>query len=277
MHPLPNPPYPSPGLTLGLPLLVVLTLAGCGPTTAQESEPFHSTLLGRDFILHSYVPAEHGGELPVVLVLDGDSMFDPVVEALERGLARGELEPAAVIGIAYAGSQNARNTDFTPVPDDRIPDSGGASRYFDFVEQELLPHLESRFPISRRQEDRALLGHSFGGLAGAYALFERPELFGRYGLASPSLWYADGIVFSWEETRAAGSRDWPVTVWMSTGAWEGPEMAGGFELLDTRLRSRNYAGLRYGSALVSAQGHLGSYTESLQRALVFVLKKEEQP
>ncbi|MFY0570595.1 alpha/beta hydrolase [Archangium lansingense] len=274
MPPFPNPRCP---LALGLALVAVLTLAGCGPTTAQESEPFHSTLLERDFILHSYVPAEHGGELPVVLVLDGNSMFDPVVEALEQGLARGELEPAVVIGIAYAGSQNARNTDFTPVPDDRIPDSGGASQYFDFVEQELLPHLESRFPISRSKEDRALFGHSFGGLAGAYALFERPELFGRYGLASPSLWYGDGITYSWEETRAAGSREWPVTIWMSTGAWEGAEMAGGFEFLDTKLRSRNYTGLRYESALIPAQGHLGSFTESLQRATEFVLKKEEQP
>lgn len=277
MPPFPHTPCPGPGLALGLPLLAILTLAGCGPTTAQESEPFRSTLLGRDFILHSYVPAEHGGELPVVLVLDGNSMFDPVVQELERGLARGELEPAAVIGIAYAGPQNARDTDFTPVPDDRIPGSSGASRYFDFVAQELLPHLESRFPISRRKEDRALLGHSFGGLAGAYALFERPELFGRYGLASPSLWYGDGIVFSWEETRAEGSRDWPVTVWMSTGTWEGPEMAGGFELLDGKLRSRDYVGLRYGSALIPAQGHLGSFTESLQRATAFVLKKEARP
>lgn len=262
---------------LALPLLLGLTLAGCGPTSAQESEPFHSPLLGRDFILHTYVPAEHGGELPVVLVLDGSTMFDPVVQELERGLARGELEPAVVIGLEYAGNENARNTDFTPVPDDRIPDSGGASRYFDFIAQELLPHLESRFPISRRMEDRALLGHSFGGLAAAYALFERPELFARYGLLSPSLWYADGIVYSWEEARAAGSRDWPVRVWMSTGAWEGPEMAGGFEFLDRQLRSRDYVGLRYGSALIPAQGHLGSFTESFQRATAFVLKKEVLP
>src|SRR5688500_17769064 len=106
---------------LALPLLIGLTLAGCGPTSAQESEPFHSPLLGRDVILHTYVPAEHGGELPVVLVLDGSTMFDPVVQELERGLARGELEPAVVIGIEYTGNENARNTDFTPVPDDRIP------------------------------------------------------------------------------------------------------------------------------------------------------------
>jgi predicted alpha/beta superfamily hydrolase len=51
---------------------------------------------------------------------------------------------------------------------------GGAAVFLDFIEKELVPHVEGRYPVT---DFRTLIGHSYGGLFTIYALSERPTLF----------------------------------------------------------------------------------------------------
>ena len=66
---------------------------------------------------------------------------------------------------------------------------------------------------------QALLGHSYGGLFGAYVLFNHPGSFRHYLLASPSLWWnGQRVLQDWEAFRTSVHP--PVGVRLSVGEYE---------------------------------------------------------
>ena len=142
---------------------------------------------------------------PVLVLLDGPEQLAHT-ESLVRFLARGEQIPEMII-VAVANTQRSRDLTppLPPGSKGRGPLAGdapvgGADAFLAFLSDELLPTLDQRY---RTAAWRGLLGHSFGGLFGVHALTEKPELFRAYLLASPSLWWGDGV------TRARALGAWP--------------------------------------------------------------------
>ena len=89
-----------------------------------------------------------------------------------------------------------RSRDLTPsragqgvyggVGDTGIQQSGGAPKFLQFLEEELIPYVESNF---RTHPYRLIEGHSFGGLFSTYALMEKPDIFDAYVIQAPALWW----------------------------------------------------------------------------------------
>jgi predicted alpha/beta superfamily hydrolase len=67
---------------------------------------------------------------------------------------------------------------------DTFPTSGGADRFLDFIQTELIPEIEKRY---RTAPYRIFAGHSLGGLLAIHALITRPNLFNAFIAVSPSL------------------------------------------------------------------------------------------
>ena len=59
----------------------------------------------------------------------------------------------------------------------KFPTSGGADKFLDFIEKEVMPLVESKYRV---QPYRVFAGHSFGGLLAIHAFSTRPELFNAY-------------------------------------------------------------------------------------------------
>lgn len=151
----------------------------------------------RLFVQEPAAPAPAEGR-PVLYVLDGNAAF-PVAAFLARS-AEGRREvtgqvPPLVVGIGYPGDDDfhvaARRRDYTPgAPDtERSATEGCAERFLDFIEQEVKPLIEARYPVDRTRQ--ALFGHSFGGLFVLHALFTRPASFSTFIASSPSIWWQD--------------------------------------------------------------------------------------
>jgi uncharacterized protein len=70
--------------------------------------------------------------------------------------------------------------------------SGGADKFLRVVKEEIIPFVDHSY---RTNQDRALAGHSFGGLFCAYVLFHHPDFFNRYLISSPSLDWDDDEIF----------------------------------------------------------------------------------
>jgi len=70
-------------------------------------------------------------------------------------------------------------------------ESGGASKFLDFVEKELVPFVEAKY---RAAPFRLFAGHSLGGLLALEALVERPGLFGAAIAASPALGWDHDVI-----------------------------------------------------------------------------------
>jgi len=106
--------------------------------------------------------------------------------------------PFLIVGIGYPNTQllnpAERAQDYTP-PSERYDNTGdktnkkfgGAENFYRFIQEELAPDLHRRFSINAAQQN--IFGHSYGGLFSLYSLFNHPNGFRNYLIASPSIWW----------------------------------------------------------------------------------------
>ncbi|NER62059.1 alpha/beta hydrolase [Pseudomonas sp. MAFF212428] len=132
------------------------------------------------------------GGYPVIYLLDGNAYF-PAFHAAKR--AQDRLRGAILVAIGYPSDTpldfERRAFDLSPPqPAERnTPPQGGQDLFLAFIEKRLMPKVAERFKVDPDQ--RSLVGHSFGGMFGVYALFTRPALFQHVVAVSPSLWWRD--------------------------------------------------------------------------------------
>lgn len=153
----------------------------------------------RDYLI--YVPEMKDGErLPLRLILDAEINF-PLLVASQLYLTRGRVpqtDKAIIVGILNTW----RTRDLTPshVENKGIPgtqrggdytETGGAPAFLQFLNNELLPLLEQKYPVNK---DRTLIGHSFGGLTVLYACFKQAAGFNSFVAVDPSLWWDDEMI-----------------------------------------------------------------------------------
>jgi len=132
------------------------------------------------------------GGYPVIYLLDGNAYF-PAFHAAKRAQPR--LRGSILVAIGYPSTTPLdfvrRAFDLSPpAPQERnTPPQGGQDLFLDFIETRLMPKVSQQFRVD--QDQRSLVGHSFGGMLGVYALFTRPTLFQHVVAISPSLWWRD--------------------------------------------------------------------------------------
>jgi predicted alpha/beta superfamily hydrolase len=174
---------------------------------------------------------------PVILVLDAKLNFAMVHAQVQTMSALGQLPPAYVVGVGYAGDESFFEKDASLRQRDLMPSRGGdreartgssnradgiahggAPDFLAFLEEELLPLMEAHYPIL--PDDRTILGNSLGGLFPTWVLFHRPDLFQRYVIVSPSWWWNDYEPWRWEAAYAEANRDLAARVFITFGGLE---------------------------------------------------------
>ena len=157
----------------------------------------HSKVLNEDRIVWVRVPSgyEQGkSAFPVLYLTDGPGHINEIGSTIDFLVANDRMPKLIVVGIANTD----RTRDLTPThadgrnPDGTIqpfPTSGGADKFLDFIQTELMPEIQSRY---RTAPYRVFAGHSFGGLFAIHTLATRPDLFNAYIAVSPSLQWDDG-------------------------------------------------------------------------------------
>jgi uncharacterized protein len=155
-------------------------------------DTINSKILNEKRIIQVHVP--DGGKdehYPVLYILDGEDHFLSAVAITEQ--LSGLLPPMIVVGINNMG-HSSRERDLTPTKvnqsaivnagDARL--SGGGGNFFSFMEKELMPYVDSKYPTAN---SRIFSGHSLGGLAVVNAFFNHTKLFNAYIALDPSLWW----------------------------------------------------------------------------------------
>jgi len=112
-----------------------------------------------------------------------------------------------------------------------------------------------------------LIGHSYGGLFGTYVLLTEPDLFKRYVIVSPSLWYSDGIAFQMEAAAAANGQPSNVNVFLSVGALEDSRMPSDLRTLYDRLKRRHHPGLKLAMQIFDGERHDSVFPGAVSRGL----------
>jgi S-formylglutathione hydrolase FrmB len=147
------------------------------PGVRMQDVTFHSAALNRDMPYRVFLPAQvaAGQKLPVVYLLhggDGGGFRDWSNDSDVAKYAARNLILVMPEG-AFSYYMNAAER-----PEDR---------YEDYVLRDLMPDVATRFPVSDRRENRAIVGISMGGFAAIKWALSRPDLFVFVGALSPSI------------------------------------------------------------------------------------------
>ena len=175
-------------------MLVILSTAVLGQGMDEKYRTraikIESGILDESRAISIYLPDDYNYskvKYPVLYLLDGGAHLQHASAAADYLSVRGLIPDIIVVAIHNID----RSRDFSPVHVDNIPTSGGAEKFLDFLDQELVPYLDENF---RTAGFNILLGHSFGGTFIGYTLLAKPRLFDAYLAVSPYLMYADNLV-----------------------------------------------------------------------------------
>jgi predicted alpha/beta superfamily hydrolase len=149
-----------------------------------------STILMEKRIISIDLPDDYtitDSKYPVLYLLDGRTHFKHASAAVDFLSGMGAIPQVIVVSIHNID----RNRDFSPVHTERIPTSGGAEKFLNFLSEELTTYINSNYRSSGMD---ILLGHSFGGTFAVYSLLEKPGLFDAFIAVSPALQYADNYL-----------------------------------------------------------------------------------
>lgn len=182
---------------------LVLTASGqrthpAVPFVTGAVETIHSNVLGEERTLNIALPQgyhpDSAARYPVVYLLDGGADEDFIhIAGLFQFSAFDWIawqKPSIVVGIANVDRK--RDLTYpTRVAKDKadFPTTGGSAAFIRFLGEELIPFVEANYRVAAK---RTLIGQSLGGLFAAEVLVERQELFQRYIIVSPSLWWDEG-------------------------------------------------------------------------------------
>lgn len=184
-------------------------------------DTLHSGILGEDRILNVYLPADYNKNLkyPVIYLLDGSAAEDfiHIVGIVQFNTIPwvDRIPKSIVIGVANSD----RKLDFTSLSTretDRklIPKNGGSIRFMSFIEKELQPYVDQKYSTTGA---KTIIGQSLGGLLATEILFTKPQLFNKYVIISPSLWWKDGDLLKVKPAILDESYHTPTAIYIGVG------------------------------------------------------------
>jgi predicted alpha/beta superfamily hydrolase len=222
----------------------------------------HSNILKEDRVIWVRTPPgyqQSKGVYPVLYQTDAPGHINETGSTIDFLVDNDRMPELIVVGIANTD----RVRDLTPThadvknPDgtaDTYPTSGGADRFLDFIQNELIPEIEKRY---RTAPYRIFAGHSLGGLLAIHALITRPELFNAYIAVSPSLQWDDGHTLHQAQKFFATHSELKRALFFSLaneGSTDNP-MGRNFEQLQKTLAAGAPKGLIWESARYPDEDH----------------------
>lgn len=197
-----------------------------------------SKVLGEIRDLNIYLPVSYtqadAQNYPVIYLLDGskDEDFIHIAGIVQFGSFSwiNMLPESIVVGIGNVD----RKRDFTypsqfKLDQEEFPTSGKSALFIQFIENELQPFIDANF---RTNSVKTIIGQSLGGLLATEILFKKADLFDNYIIVSPSLWWDEERLLSWQPTSSISNKSIYVA-----GGKEGAVMERTTKALYNKLRN----------------------------------------
>jgi len=180
--------------------LLVLLLSFCFTGNAQHSKNQHNNIVigikdslysnilneEREIWIHTPENFDSAKYYPVVYLLDAEEHFY-VVAGMMKQLVPWQVPESIIVGITNID----RIRDFTPTNvsfsrGHNTITSGGAINFLNFLNDELKPYINSKFPT---ENNFTIIGHSTAGLFVLHTYLNSTESFDNYLAIEPSLWW----------------------------------------------------------------------------------------
>jgi len=176
-------------------------------------DEIQSKELSEKRVLNIYLPEGYNEKdsikYPVIYLLDGsaDEDFIHVVGLIQFNNFSwiNRVPKSIVVGIANVD----RRRDFTfpssiKEEKDLYKTAGQSAKFIAFIEKELQPFIEKKYNAG---SSKMLIGQSLGGLLATEILMKKTDLFNKYVIISPSLWWDDGSLLKYSpQTLSANNK-----------------------------------------------------------------------
>ncbi len=203
-------------------------------------------------------------KLATIYILDGEENFDYVAENCKKISSEYSTSNVLVVSIGYG---NDRSFDYTPTKVNN--GGGGAENFMRFLQNELIPKMESDFGSDTSRSKRIIIGHSFGGLLAAYAFTNFNNVFGNYIMLSPSIWYDNEILLHYEKESRDLNKSNSQLVYMGLGELENQgRMLAPFIAFYQQLKN-NYSSIQIEYRLQPHLDHVGSKNPNIIAGLKY--------
>lgn len=249
----------------------------------QHWEKFESKILGNKRDIWIYLPPDYDKELerryPVLYMHDGQNVFDGFTsfipneewkadEAAEALIQSKLIEPLIIVAISNGGAE--RSNEYLPTkwsPDGELPArkegdrkapayGGKADLYGKMLIDEIMPAVNAKFRTKTGVENTGIAGSSFGGVVSLHLGLTRPDVFGKLGIFSPSLWWDHALMIRRTQEFKG---DLKAKVWIDGGTLNDLRPTELFQLRDA-LEGK---GLKLGDTLAC---YLDGYAQHNERA-----------
>jgi enterochelin esterase family protein len=151
-----------------------------GPAGELTEFIMNSAALQRDCQVTLYLPAgfRRTASYPLLVLHDGGDFlqYSAAKVVLDNLIQRGDIVPVVAAFLH---------------PKDRLVEYANSAAHARFLTEELLPHLQTEFPLARNRSSRILLGASFGAIAALSTACSSPHTYGSLVLMSGSFVFAD--------------------------------------------------------------------------------------
>jgi enterochelin esterase family protein len=236
-------------------------------------ENIQSNILGEERVVTFYTPPGFEvskGTYPTVMLFDG-SVYGggqrpiiPTPTILDNLIAERRIPPV----IAVLVHQKKRE-----------PELGGSTKFTQFLAEELMPVARQRYRGTSNPSQIVIGGSSLGGMAAAYAAFERPDIFGNVLSQSGAFWLPRDVndpvrkeiipQQTWLIDEFIERPPVKIRFWMEVSQFESPaKMLGPNRQLRDVLRAKGYPvayrELHYGHDYLH-------WRESLAEGLIYLL------
>lgn len=246
-----------------------------------ELKEIHSKANGETYKVKILLPRnyhQNTSKLPVLYVTDAETNFGGIGYIVQRLIKDQLIPPMIVVGIAYGTDYKTfyelRSRDLTPVEDKKlkmggkIDPTGGAEQFCEFLSAELFQMIEDEYRVDK--DHRAIYGHSYGGLFASYVLLHKTDLFNKYLILSPSLWYNNEYLIDEAENFAKTLNS--TKVYMGSGEHEG-RIDDLQTMFAAKLKSKGLDGLFIKDEVLSNETHRTIFGPGFTNGMRYLFEK----
>lgn len=247
------------------------------PVQLANTQQFtlHSETVNDDFEIMVGLPfgySQSGTRYKVLYVLDANVTFGMVNDIQTLMSFEPEAPPMIIVGIGYKDFSNwiqKRARDYVPSAVSTATGPGGANKFLQFLEGQLIPHIDKEY---RTHKSRLIYGHSTAGLFALYTLFQKPALFQSYIITSPSVDEDGGYALS-QVRLSSITPDKPVKVFTSCGSREKASFQSAYKTYLEVLQKRVGGEITLKAETFDAS-HMSSMAPAFVRGLEFVNRQD---
>lgn len=266
---------------------VALLLTACGQVEDEPRKPsaqpnvevllpsFVMPGLNRERQLRVYVPpgyAESEKHYPVLYMHDGQNLFDDATSYVGEWKVDETLNQLAVekglelIVVGIDNGQEKRMNELSPWQNDDFGDAEG-EQYLSFITDVVKPYIDNRYRTKPQVEHTAVMGSSMGGLISHYAIHQRPDIFSKAGIFSPSYWFSDQVYgFTHDNPVAKDAR-----LYLLVGSKEGENMVANMDkMAKQQLQQGHPTENLYSKVVEGAEHNEGFWAAEFSDAILWL-------